>query len=271
MTSLDTNNLCETFWLDGVACVRGALSRNWIDQLRGAVDEVMADPSDMSRDLADESASNEGGGVGRFYNEIFPARRNEDMWDFIENSPIGEIAAIALNSRFVRYFNDHLLVKEPGTGVETLWHQDLPYFPCDGRKVCSVWVALDQVTQENGAVNYVKGSHLSGMLYTPQNFGTGEPYDTDEFDGLPPDVDADPLSYPTICYELEPGDVTIHHGCTLHGALGNRSLTARRRGYTIRLVGDDVVWRERQYMARGFAALDDGALLEGPGYPVIWP
>lgn len=261
---IDTN-FHQTFIEDGVACARGVISDEWIFKLRTAIDQLIASPAEFSRDLAEEANT-----PGNFYNEIFPARRNEILRDFIRLSPIAEIAATAMGCQSIRYFNDQLLVKEPGTSAETPWHQDLPYFPCDGEHICSVWVALDSVTRETGALSFVKGSHLTGKLYRPQNFGTGQDRGDEAMDGPVPDIDGNPAAFPTICYPLAPGDVTVHSARTLHGAKGNLSPSSRRRGYTIRLLGDGTVWRVRAYMPRGFQSLEDGAPISGDSYPLLW-
>jgi ectoine hydroxylase-related dioxygenase (phytanoyl-CoA dioxygenase family) len=255
----------ETFAQDGVVCLRGLLDDEWIAALRDAVEDVMATPTEFSRDLA-----REGGKTGSFFQEINVSHRSDILRGFIANSPIAAAAAGVMGSTSIRFFSDQLLVKEPGTSAETLWHQDFPYFPCDGDQICSVWLGLDPVSRENGAMSFVKGSHRAGKLYAPQNFGSNAGYVSDPFDGPPPDVEADPENFPTICHEMAPGDVTIHHARTLHGAKGNASATVRRRGYTIRLAGDDIVWRDRTYMPRGFEQLEDGAPLTGARYPTPW-
>ncbi|MDB5670298.1 MAG: phytanoyl-CoA dioxygenase family protein [Alphaproteobacteria bacterium] len=255
----------EAFERDGVACLRGLLSEDWIESLREAVAKVMATPTEYSRDLA-----REGGKAGSFYQEINVSLRSDPIAQFVKQSPIAAAAAAVMGSRSIRFFSDQLLVKEPATNAETPWHQDFPYFPCDGDQIGSVWLGLDPVTRENGAMSFVKGSHRTGTLFAPQNFGSKAGYESDPFDGPPPDVDADPEAYPTICYEMEPGDVTIHHARTLHGAKGNESSDVRRRGFTIRLAGDDIVWRNRRYMPRGFEPLEDGAPLSGPRYPLLF-
>jgi ectoine hydroxylase-related dioxygenase (phytanoyl-CoA dioxygenase family) len=255
----------ETYQRDGVVCLRRLIPADWIARLREAVEAVMNAPSEFSRDLAREA-----GATGAFYGELGVSLRDPVLRRFVADSPIARAAAEIMGSRSARYFSDQLLVKEPGTSAETLWHQDFPYFPCDGDKIGSVWLGLDPVSAETGAMSFVVGSHRTGRLYTPRNFGSGGAYDTDEFDGPAPDVFADPDRYETVCYEMEPGDVTFHHARTLHGARGNGSPTVRRRALTVRMAGDDVVWRNRKYLPRGFEALADGAPLDGPRYPVLW-
>jgi len=48
-----------------------------------------------------------------------------------------------------------------------------------------------------------------------------------------------------VRFDMEPGDCTIHHGLTIHGALQNTTNDKRRRAYVIRWTGDDVVFDPR--------------------------
>ncbi|MEM7478182.1 MAG: phytanoyl-CoA dioxygenase family protein, partial [Planctomycetota bacterium] len=41
-----------------------------------------------------------------------------------------------MDSASARFYFDHLFVKQPGTDNPTPWHQDAPYWPFRGRKIC---------------------------------------------------------------------------------------------------------------------------------------
>lgn len=257
----------QVFQQDGVVRVRNLVDADALNILRQGVEQVMADPdAGFTKDVAQD-----GNKTGRFYSEVFASKRNALLQGFIRGSSLGPVAAYLMESNEVRFFNDHLLVKEPGTDAPTPWHQDLPYFPCRGTQVCSAWIALDEVSKDTGAMSFVVGSHKTGKQYQPENFGTGELYAGKRFDGPVPDIDGQPNEFETVCYELAPGDVTFHHGLTLHGAKGNTSLEKRRRGYSIRLVGDDGRWQRTERPQRGFKSLDHNAPLDDPFYTLLWP
>ena len=254
-----------TFERDGVVCLRGLFSPSWMRQLEAAAEEDMASPGPLARHVR-----NDGG--GDFFTDVFVWQRNEKCRDFLLNSPLGEVAARILGARTVRLYNDHLLVKEPGTTAPTYWHQDLPYFRIQGRQICSFWIGLDPVRRETGAMSFVIGSHRWDKMFTPRGIATGVDVGADGFDGPVPDIDADPATYKTVCYEMVPGDCTVHHGVSVHGALGNSSPTARRRGYSVRVVGDDITWLKRKYSPTEInAPLRDGDPLSGELFPVLWP
>ena len=45
------------------------------------------------------------------------------------------------------------------------WHQDGQYWPIRPIATCSVWMALDDATPENGCMRYIPGSHAGGSIY----------------------------------------------------------------------------------------------------------
>ncbi|MDE0966389.1 MAG: phytanoyl-CoA dioxygenase family protein, partial [Candidatus Latescibacteria bacterium] len=55
--------------------------------------------------------------------------------------------------------------KPAHTGLEVPWHQDGEYWPIAPLKTCSVWLAIDDVTSENGCMRYIPGSHKNAELF----------------------------------------------------------------------------------------------------------
>ncbi|MEQ8697000.1 MAG: phytanoyl-CoA dioxygenase family protein, partial [Bauldia litoralis] len=152
-----------TFQADGAACLRAVFDAGEIAEIQAAVDEAMAHPGPHALDFS-------GNDEGRFFGDVFVWTRIPALREKVVNSHLGEIAAKLMDAREVRFFFDHLLVKEPGSSAPTPWHQDAPYFPIEGSQCCSIWIALDPVTIENGAVEYVKGSHVPEQCYAPKSF-----------------------------------------------------------------------------------------------------
>lgn len=247
----------ETFWAEGVVCLRGVLPASWIDRLAVAVEEVLAagDGTDLS---AMASSIDAGGGPvlrdpvnasasaprGRFFAGTDHWRRHPTFRAFALESPLPRVVAALLRSRRVALYEDSLLVKEPGTVERTAFHQDMAYFHVSGSQVCTTWCPLDQVSAETGAVQYVVGSHRLTQEFQPNLFVSTMAIPGTAGEAVP-DVAADPERYPLVSFETAPGDVVVHHARTIHGAPGNASATRRRRAVSVRYVGDDVRFLRR--------------------------
>jgi len=163
----------------------------------------------------------------------------------IETSPAAEVAADLMQSNRVQMFHDHVLVKEPGTSMATPWHQDGPYYFVEGRQTVSFWSPLDPVRA--ATLRCVAGSHrwekevLPTRWVSETGFFADGLEDTQQYMPVP-DPDAEAMRI--VEFDMEPGDAVAFHFRILHGARGNQA-TARRRAFSLRLVGDDARYVER--------------------------
>lgn len=262
----------EALEQDGAVVVRGAVPPDWIARMRDAIEGELSAPSVTSAEY--------GRVAGRFYGDFFLWLRNPAFADFALKSPMPALAARLMRSRTARLFYDQLFVKEPGSVERTPWHQDLPYWPVAGRQVLSIWVPFDAVGPDNGVVTYVRGSHLRGETYRPQAFDAANQgaFAASTYPPIP-DIDADPEPFPMLSWELEPGDVLVHLGLTIHGAPGNRTADRRRRALAVRYTGDDATYdprpgtfMEMQSVRANIppAGIDAGAPMGGPLFPLAW-
>jgi ectoine hydroxylase-related dioxygenase (phytanoyl-CoA dioxygenase family) len=268
------------FLADGVVHLRAVLDDPWIDRLRTAVATVVrADAADLTG-MADALAGGPqeprggepgAGARGRFVAGVDHWRRHPVLAELALASPLPAVAAALLGSESLVLYEDSVLVKEPGTAEATVWHQDLGYFHVDGTQLCTTWCPLDPVTEETGAVRYVRGSHRWGRLFRPNLFVTDEPIPGTEGEAVP-DVDAivDPADI--VTFATEPGDVVVHHAATLHAAGPNRSRATARRAVSVRYCGDDAVVRLRPGAPRkpqqsGWRDGDRVVDLAGPDFP----
>ena len=228
-----------TYEKDGIVCLRGFFSAEWVESLKEVAEVSLDEPGELHAELAGQR--NEG---GRFFHDTFVWLRNETCRQFLFESPAATIAATMMRSQKINIFFDQWLIKEPGTATKTPWHHDMTYWPIDGEQICTVWLALDPVSEETGAVEYVKGSHKWGSRYKPASFSGGDQYK----EALPevPDIEAQRDQYQFAQFELEPGDCTVHQGLVVHGSPGNASAENRRRAYVSRWAGDDVVFYPRE-------------------------
>ena len=127
-------------------------------------------------------------------------------------------------------WSSHFISKEPRVGRATPWHEDSSYW--NGRAdtmegIITVWLALDQATEENGCMRVIPGSHLAG------GFSDYEKVDraTNLFGSQikPEQVDESKA----VAFALERGECSLHDARLMHGAKPNTS-DRRRCGYTMR-------------------------------------
>ena len=262
---------------DGAAVLRGVLPLEWISVMQEAVEEILENPGAASMEYTPKGKS------GRYYGDFFIWRRHPAFKAFMECSPLPEIAANLLNATKLNFFYDQLLVKEPNTAEPTPWHQDLPYWPVQGKQVISVWAPFDAANEESGVVVYVKGSHKWGKMFMPAIFGSksefADIYKKTGFEPVP-DIEAERDQHEILSWEMEPGDVLVHHPLTLHYAGGNRSTTKRRRGLALRYLGDDARFDDRPgtfLESKSVMAtvppteLKHGDAFSGDLFPKVWP
>lgn len=233
-----TESEIATYKQDGVVCLRGLVSSEWVSRLREAAERSMQQPGELHAELAEGRK-----GTGRFFHDTFIWAHDDTCRDFVFNSPAGPAAARVMQSNKVNIFFDQWLIKEPGTPTRTPWHHDMTYWPIDGDQISTLWLALDSVTSDSGAVEYVKGSHNWRQKFKPASFSGTNQYKED----LPqvPDIDAMRAELEFAQFDLEPGDCTLHHGLTVHGSPGNQSTRHRRRAHVSRWAGDDVFFHPR--------------------------
>lgn len=211
-------------------------------------------------------------GKGSFLLDTGLAARLREFRRFTLSGPGPQIAAALLDSEVVNFFGDQMFVKEAGTRERTAFHQDATYFEIDGNQCCVLWMPVDPVTLETGAMMYVRGSHRDGKLYQPNVFVAQTPLPGAEGEPLP-DIEGHMDDYDLVHFDVEPGDVIVHHYKTLHGAGGNHSRYQVRRAASLRYCGDDIRFRTRPWAPRQLHhthRLKDGDKLSGPDFPVVW-
>jgi non-heme Fe2+,alpha-ketoglutarate-dependent halogenase len=120
-----------------------------------------------------------------------------------------------------------LLSKPPGSRVSVPWHQDLAYSGFLGQSpAVSAWVALTEVTPENGCLRVIPGSHGTLLPFTDKQ-------DADDMLKRGQRVLADIDEKQCVNITLRPGEASLHETSLVHGSTANRS-TVPRTGFIIR-------------------------------------
>ncbi len=219
-------DITKSFAENGVVCMRGVIASSDIEILRECIEVAIKNRNPKY---------NKPGATYIVDGHLWTKYKGFKRFTFDSN--IAELAAMVMGSHQVRVYDDAMFVKEPSAPEPTPWHQDLPYFRLNGPNNCSVWIPLDPANEASGAMSYTLGSYRWGKMFEPVNFAEGTSHAESEFDGPPPDVDAEPDRYATATFDVRPGDVVFHHLLTLHKAGPNSSKGTRRRVHTIRFAG----------------------------------
>lgn len=230
----------DTYWRDGAAIVRGILPLTWIDALRVATEEIMADPRVPGLDYA-------GDGGPRFFTLTYAWKYHPVFAEWAMRGPLVDLTRQVLpEARTITHFFDQIFAREAGSSKTTPFHQDAPYTPLGGGSdhYFRHWVPLDVVTAASGAVHYLRGSHR-GPTYQARSFDASNPV-ADKYRGAEyfeplPDFEADYDSYDWLVGEVEPGDVILHHPGTVHGSRP-ATQAVPRRAVTNVYVDEHVRW-----------------------------
>ncbi|EGG17698.1 hypothetical protein DFA_08694 [Cavenderia fasciculata] len=150
---------------------------------------------------------------------------------------LGKIAATLMGWNGAKVAQDDIFWK-PCQGKPIGFHQDLPYMSFfNPSQVATVWIALGDVSRDNGTLEYAKGSHLwtmrSGMtdqFHAPDDYlhtlnDAAKQSGIDRFDICPVEVGA--------------GGLSIHHGKTWHGSATNPSSFKERMSIAIHYIPSD--------------------------------
>lgn len=116
----------------------------------------------------------------------------------------------------IKLFRDALMQKPPQVGSAKGMHQDSPYWPIEPMALCSVWLALDEATAENGCMTVLPGQHRRGPL---PHVNVTDDYIIEE--GMIDESDA-------VLVPLPPGGGLFFHSLLPHGTAPNHSTRWRR-------------------------------------------
>lgn len=195
---------------------------------------------------------------------------------------IGEmVAKLAGWEHGARLAQDQVWAKTPGS-PPLVFHRDSPYFMFTPDDVVTVWIALDDMDQELGPLEYVRGSHLwgDGRVGSSSSF-----FQSDSRNLLYSAAAREGIENAESCLEiislggLSAGGLSIHHGKTWHGSGRNTSADRPRRGLGLHFVPAEVefikVDAKKSKLWRKYVAEendDDSSTINVPDddFPLVW-
>jgi hypothetical protein len=148
--------------------------------------------------------------------------------DLAMHPPIVDLVAQVLGPDIILW-GCHVFCKPAGEGFETPWHQDGHYWPIRPLATCTVWVALEPSTRENGCLRVIPGSHRHQQLHEHLHEDRNDVVLNQRMaDGTFDEMQA-------VDLELQPGQMSMHDVYMIHGAKANTS-TQRRTGVALRFM-----------------------------------
>ena len=214
-----SDDLVAAYWRDGFLFPLDALRPDEAGALRLAVERTLARAGEV-------------GDVSRY---TFGA----------PHLVIREVAELAADPRLldavesvlgpdIMLWDAGFFIKEPRTTDFVSWHQDLRYWGLsDEAHELTVWVAVGDVTPENGAMRFIPGSHASGLKAHRDTWKD----DNQLSRGQVLDVEVDESKAVTAA--LRAGQISLHHGGLFHASGANRT-DSRRIGLAIRYIRPDM-------------------------------
>jgi ectoine hydroxylase-related dioxygenase (phytanoyl-CoA dioxygenase family) len=197
---------------DGVVVVRGLLSSDELHEVRHRIERYQAEKlGDLPK--GDFTLEPDGRTVRNLWR-----LEQHDSWflEFASRRRFLDLVAPLLNGSpvlvGVETFNKPALV---GSAVPP--HQDNAYFCQAPADVLTVWIAIDPATVENGAVEYLLGSHLRLQGHRPSGV-KGNSFGLAEMPGE---------EFSRFLGAISPGDALVHHSLAIHFSAPNRSSQSR--------------------------------------------
>jgi phytanoyl-CoA hydroxylase len=235
----------DEFNRQGFAVFPGVLSGSELQELKSASDEMIA--------LATENPSD------IFCNYYLPHRVDQGaLYDVYQRHPVFRkiaetkkvIAAIqSVYSDEFYLFENSLVYKPEGTQNEVPWHQDFMYMTHDPDKVIA-WLAVDDVTEENGCMYAIPGSHKQGPLNYRHVQGETHAKRTD------PQLVDESRAVPLL---MRAGDLLVFHQFVLHSSRRVSGVMKRRAyRFAVKTISNSYTPRATPIV---LAMHPDGALL----------
>lgn len=198
-----TSKFADAFDRNGYFIVERLLPADEIERIREGIWDIVAHtdrwPGPMFH-YADGSDTPSAISSGHLYD-----------WRFVEwarDERILEIVTPLLGDDIAVY-NTSVFMKPPHSPGVIPWHQDQIYYAVETDFLVACWIALTDVTIENGAIEYLPGSHLEGVLPTAP---TTDPAAADTFDRTVAHVD----DTRAAAVPIEAGSAIFHHSLCAH-------------------------------------------------------
>ncbi len=228
----------QQFERDGFFVLESVLSGNVLTALR---EECM-----RYIDVADQEMEAKGlksNGINHYKKRYFIANRspeNKIMTDFLFGDLMADITQATLGDD-VYLFNEQYVVKAADTDTKFSWHQDSGYISHYHAPYLSCWVALDDMTEENGTI-YVLPYGRDGRNTKDELIDHRTDEKTNDKIGYHGDDPGDPVIVPA-------GSIVVFSSRTFHRS-GANTTDNYRRSYLAQYSAEPIMNKDRTALWR---------------------
>jgi phytanoyl-CoA hydroxylase len=154
--------------------------------------------------------------------------------------------ADSLGFKDPRILQSMLICKQPEIGGEVPTHQDATFLYTEPQSAIGYWYALENCTADNGALEFVPGSHKSTPVYkrmVRKPDGPGVTFD--RIEGV--DSYEEPTKDKFRLCECPAGSLVLIHNSVLHRS--NKNLSERSRyAYTFHVIDGECKYDEKNWL-----------------------
>lgn len=224
----------EAYRRDGYMVVEDMLTADQLQKTRDHIKAIAEGqvPFPESKVEYEPGAQQKGRSVDTLRKINEGAQHDSFYKEYVRHPGILEVVT-ALLGPDIKLFGDQTFMKPPG-GVEKPYHQDSAYFKIEPTDLVTAWMALDDVTLENGCLWVVPGSHDQGIRSHSEKWVVGDRTDMK----VPDDAVEFAREVPIV---LRAGSCSFHHSVLLHRSGPNRTLH-RRRGLAVHYMSARSRW-----------------------------
>ena len=173
---------------------------------------------------------------GKVFDQIINLwQSNDGVRDLMLDEKIGKMAAQLAQVDGIRIWHDQSLIKQPWANA-TAWHLDAPFWSFSHRESLSIWIALEDVTIQNGCLYFMPGSEKETKFDEP---GIGANM-SDIFNDYPQYKNITPV--PSV---IKAGSCSFHNGLNIHAA-GVNMTPGTRKAITCAFMPDGSTFNGKQ-------------------------
>lgn len=235
-----------------------------VEQLRNELEEIK-NPGHPKHHLFYEFHSNESKDPNAvLFHSLGHWRITSGFHDILWNPAFVVPASQLLGNRAVRFWHDQLFYKPAHHGGVVAWHQDYSYWRrTTPMQHLTCWVALDDVTKQNGCLYYIPKSHTWGLLDKPELAG--------DMEGIQQFLNVDQKKQfdAKVAIEMKKGYGTFHHPLMVHGSYENKSAIPRR-AFVLNVFADGTSSDTDEELLSGVPVIKKGKRMEGQFFPLLF-